>query len=190
METDHGYVASFIGSEACERLNELLLGTRLKNDVKRMSPKKQTSRIEAFHSLLNYFAPKLTIFSYEGMTCRLLLAGLHYNENSNRDPALTKSGEQLYAIDFPRAKHGDYTLREIQSQVTFGYVNDLMEQAIHSLEENRNLRQEISGLVNVPPPVSSTYRKPDLEEALRRQSSRFALEESATTTDILQAGPK
>ena len=58
------------GSEACERLCEVLTNTRLQNDVKKMSPKQQTSRLEAFHSLVNFFAPKLTVFSYEGMTCR------------------------------------------------------------------------------------------------------------------------
>lgn len=39
---------SLQGSEPCEKLSQLLSSTRLTNDLK-MSPKQQTSRIEAFH---------------------------------------------------------------------------------------------------------------------------------------------
>ncbi|KAJ8018039.1 hypothetical protein HOLleu_44188 [Holothuria leucospilota] len=162
------------GSEACESLCKVLTNTRLRNDVKKMSPKQQTSRLEAFHSLVNFFAPKLTVFSYEGMTCRMLLAAMHYNENSNRDAATTQSGEKLYSIDFPRAKGGDYTLREVQSPATFGYVNDLMEEATLAVQNSVNIRQQISGLQNIPEPVSASYPRPSLQEAVRRQSTRYA----------------
>lgn len=54
---------------------------------------------------------------------RLLLAAMHYNENSSRDAATTQTGEKLYSIDFPRAKGGDYTLREVQSPATFGKLS-------------------------------------------------------------------
>lgn len=53
----------------------------------------------------------------------MLLAAMHYNENSNRDAATTQSGEKLYSIDIPRAKGGDYTLIEVQSPATFGKLS-------------------------------------------------------------------
>lgn len=68
---------------------------------------------------------------------RLLLAAMHYNENSDRDPATTQTGERMYSIDFPRAKGGDYTLREVQSPATFGEYTLL--KYMKKPETNRNL---------------------------------------------------
>jgi len=43
---------------------------KLLQDVAKLSPLHQTSAIEAFHSLILHFAPKMTAFSYTGMLCR------------------------------------------------------------------------------------------------------------------------
>lgn len=58
------------GTKAFEKISEELTKTRLKNDVKKMSHIEQTSAIEAFHSVLLYWCPKMLAYSYAGMVCR------------------------------------------------------------------------------------------------------------------------
>ncbi|CAL4089388.1 unnamed protein product, partial [Meganyctiphanes norvegica] len=57
-------------SKAYDAFCELAQNKRLLNDVKKLSPGNQTSNIEAFHSLINQFAPKRLHFSYIGMLTR------------------------------------------------------------------------------------------------------------------------
>ena len=52
--------------------------------------------------------------------CRLLLAALHYNENSTRAQAVTKEGEKRYSVNFPKYKKGDYVVKKIKMAATFG----------------------------------------------------------------------
>lgn len=61
-----------------------------------------------------------------------------------------------------------------------------MEEAVQAVQNSVDLRQEIVGLQNVPEPVSSSFTRPSLQEALRRQSSRFA---HPGTSESEMAGP-
>ena len=68
------------GSKAAVLLEELCLNKRLLSDVSKLSGDEQTWNLEAFHSLLNQFAPKMFYFTPFGMDCRTKVAVLHYNE--------------------------------------------------------------------------------------------------------------
>lgn len=46
------------GTRAYDKLKEILMGTRIQQDIKKLSPDSQTSCLEGFHSLLNQFHPK------------------------------------------------------------------------------------------------------------------------------------
>ena len=69
MATDIYYFPT--GSNAAVKLEELLLKPQLLKDVSQLSPKYQTSTLEAKHSLDIQFAPKHAAFSYWGMYTRL-----------------------------------------------------------------------------------------------------------------------
>lgn len=92
----------------------------MQKDVPKLSPLHQTSQVEAFHCTINHFAPKLVSFSYHGMYCRLMIAALHFNENSSRPSATTKEGDLQYKISFPKFKHGDYSVRKKSVDLTYG----------------------------------------------------------------------
>ncbi len=49
-----------------------------------------------------------------------MLAALHFNENSERPQKLTKQGELVYTIAYPKAKYGEHTVRKILQDATYG----------------------------------------------------------------------
>ena len=54
----------------------------LLSDVSKLSGTHQTWNTEAFHSVLNNFAPKMYLVLPIGMKCRIKIASLHHNENA------------------------------------------------------------------------------------------------------------
>ena len=154
-------ILSHAGSTAAVKLEELLLNKQLMKDMAKLSPKYQTSTLEAKHSLDIQFVPKHTAFSYWGMytrcvllfmfslfpflcasvppslplfsiylsltllklffhiCSRLCLSALHYNENADRMQAVTVDGRPKYAIRFPKAKHGEHSVRTIKTEATY-----------------------------------------------------------------------
>ena len=75
MQTDYLRIDKYqrhitLGSTAEIKLEELLLNPTLLKDNSKMSPKYQTSTLEAKHSLDIHFVPKHIAFSYWGMYAR------------------------------------------------------------------------------------------------------------------------
>ena len=66
---------SLAGTKAYDELCTILTKPALLTDIKKLSPKYQTSSVEGYHSVITHFAPKLLSFSYEGWlagTCAIL----------------------------------------------------------------------------------------------------------------------
>jgi hypothetical protein len=61
---------NYIATEAAVKLEKIVANTMLKNDVKKLSPRVQTSSLESFHNVLLGWMPKNTGYSYIGMVAR------------------------------------------------------------------------------------------------------------------------
>ena len=59
-----------LASKVCEKLTDILLSKPLLKDIKMISPRYQTSSLEALHSLDIIFAPKHTAFAFLAMYAR------------------------------------------------------------------------------------------------------------------------
>uniref|UniRef100_A0A3P9ICA2 Uncharacterized protein n=1 Tax=Oryzias latipes TaxID=8090 RepID=A0A3P9ICA2_ORYLA len=144
------------------KLEKLATTTYLIRDLKQASNREQTSSLEAFHSLLNHYAPKMYAFSYEGQLCRGLLAVMHFNENSGRTQQSTRSGELQYAVSLPKWKKGGHTVRKVLEEPTFG--------KLYFFHFSINLYVDVR---DVPPPLSGEYQRPTKETAVSQFKSRY-----------------
>jgi hypothetical protein len=103
------------------------------------------------------------------MQCRLELAALHFNENSNCEQAVTKEGDEQYDVVFPKYKKGGYIVRKVVEKPTYGYIQELLRKAVELCE--REETEQSSSIL--PEPLSSGYDHPHKAEAIRRHKSRF-----------------
>ncbi len=59
-----------LDTKPCELLVEKIMDRRLAKDVMQLSPTSQTSSLEAYHSVILHFAPKMTCYSFLEMRSR------------------------------------------------------------------------------------------------------------------------
>ena len=52
--------------------------------------------------------------------CRLYLAALHFNENSDREQAVDKEGKPRFSVRFPKFKKGGYSVHKEMANPTYG----------------------------------------------------------------------
>ncbi|XP_064632509.1 uncharacterized protein LOC135490875 [Lineus longissimus] len=143
------------GSAASVKAGNIIDNAYFKPAVKKMSPGEQTSSIEAYHSLILHFAPKMTAFSFKGMLCRLLLSALHYNENGDREQATTKMVSNLH---------------QIQERWLLSYVDKLMVEVQRRCRENDFDFEDNN--IYIPPALCSSYDHPNKAEAVDSYNER------------------
>ena len=66
----HKHGSFYLGTAVHDRLVKELTKKTLVAGIRKASPLAQTSCLEGFHSVLNYFCPKMLAYSYAGMYCR------------------------------------------------------------------------------------------------------------------------
>lgn len=65
-----GLLFDYADTKPSEKFSSLVRNQNLCTDIKKLSTTYQTSRVEAFHSVIIHYAPKLVAFSYAGMKAR------------------------------------------------------------------------------------------------------------------------
>ncbi|KAK3732010.1 hypothetical protein QZH41_016888, partial [Actinostola sp. cb2023] len=114
------------GSEAYEKMFDALTNVQLTKAIKKASSVGQTSCLEAYHSVINHFAPKMLAYSYLGMFGRTILAALHFNYNVKREPKVDDNGRPKLEVRYPKFKYGEATVRERKTPQNFGELEYLI----------------------------------------------------------------
>ena len=114
---------------------------------------------------------------------------MHFNENANREQAITKTGEEQYGVIFPKYKKGGYIIRRVTVDPTYGkhsyllltprtrilslcavYIDDLIEETTYQCQ------QEVCRpvLPEVPEALCSIYERPVKADAVKQHKSRYS----------------
>ncbi|XP_076110383.1 uncharacterized protein LOC143079094 isoform X1 [Mytilus galloprovincialis] len=167
------------GSVPYKRLKDIVESRYLMVDVPKLSPVYQTYSLEVFHSLVNHFCPKSTHFFYPTMLARLSIAALHYNENSGRQQATTKTGEQRFSMCYPKAKKGtEAVVKPKKTAPTFVYVTLIKQAVVERRREEFKSYTSASDDVRVynnhhPDHMTSTFTPFRKNDLIQRHRSRF-----------------
>lgn len=166
------------GSMPAIKLESVATRHAFLKDVRQLSPQHQTFSLEAFHSLILHFAPKHTGFSYLGMHSRLLLAALHFNNNSTREVHRTSDGEVSYAVRYPRFRKGHWVVRPIKETPSYENAFALMEHLLETYAKSPRVLRESSAVLRscAPNSLTASFQKVPKEEAVRQflaKQSRF-----------------
>ncbi|XP_071358600.1 uncharacterized protein [Trachinotus anak] len=162
------------GSKSLYKVEKALLNKRVLTDVGKLSPHHQTSSLEAFHSLILGFAPKNVVFPFLGMLCRLYLAAMHLNENTDCPQATSASGKPVFKRKFPKFKKGESVIKPVKTVPTYSYTQELMEVLFEQVFPDPAPYAGMMHSIPIPALLSSQYDRPSMEEAVAGYLSRFS----------------
>ncbi|XP_056110656.1 uncharacterized protein LOC130088048 [Rhinichthys klamathensis goyatoka] len=161
------------GTEAFIKVEKALTNKRMLKAVEKMSPHRQASALEAFHSSISRFAPKNAVFPFLGMLCRLYLAAMHFNENAGRPQATSSTGELLYRLNLPKSKKGEFSIKPVKVDPTYDYVDGLMDLIFEKVFEDPGPYEAEVQKIPIPDDLSAQFEKPDKMEVIASYVSRF-----------------
>lgn len=149
------------GSKALGEVKKIVHSKLLLKDIGKLSPAEQTSSLESYHNIVNFFAPKSTHYFYNQMKARVCLAALHFNANSSRSQAM-KDGKGQYRVSFPKSRKGDPVAKEVKVKQNFDYIQELMEEVVVRREMFSSYGQAQRALIQeidpAPPSISGQRR--------------------------------
>ena len=165
------------GSKAHKELIAIASSKLLCRDIKKLSPAEQTSSLESYHKIVTFFAPKSVHYFFPEMQARILIAALHFNENSNRSQATSGCGDPCWAVSFPKSRRGEAVVKEVKVSITYNYVNMLLSQVFELRTANPSYTKAINARLRrndvTPLPIASAVVKTDKADLVRDHKKRF-----------------
>ena len=68
---------------------------------------------------------------------RLMLAALHFNENVNKEQAVTADGTPKWKVSYPKYKKGKEVVTKVTTKVTYGKLTFYLAFHFNSLTRHR-----------------------------------------------------
>jgi len=168
-----------VGSKPYKELEIIVKNKILCRDIKKLAHNGQTSSLESFHKIVTFFAPKTVHYFYSAMEARILIAVLHFNENSQRPQAVTQNNQLQWSVSFPKARKGQAVVKPVSVPATFHYVDKLINATIELRDAypTYNMAKTNAEILSAshPPSVASLCNQLDKENAvqLHKMKSRF-----------------
>ncbi|KAI4803999.1 hypothetical protein KUCAC02_025644, partial [Chaenocephalus aceratus] len=99
---------------------------------------------------------------------------LHFNENANRVQGVTKAGEAMYSIKYPKGRKGAAVLRRVLESPTYEYAQELLAEVVKECTDKENVEAEFAvEPVIVPPPLCAEFPHPEKSDFVKQHLSRF-----------------
>lgn len=147
------------GSKTHKELELIVNSKQLCKDIKQLAHLGQTSALQSFHKIVTFFAPKNFYYFYSAMEAQILLAALHFNENSpqNLDRRLLQNSVSCNGL----------CLFQWQEKVKQLLNRSLTIQPTFSTSfPHTNQHQKILAQTTAEPkPVAMSLSRPDKENA-------------------------
>ncbi|XP_076156980.1 uncharacterized protein LOC143140023 isoform X2 [Alosa pseudoharengus] len=162
-------------SPAYKALYEVVMNTRLLNDLNQMALFKHTGQLEVFHNSLLKYCPKRLHFAYPSMQARTMLAVMDHNENHNqpRQQATTETGRRRHNIVYQKQSK-QWIARPVYVDTTQKFRDELMEGVIQRRLDPSIKYRDPSSHVKVPRLAANIgLPKPRKEDVMKGHTLRF-----------------
>ncbi|XP_064643207.1 uncharacterized protein LOC135497330 [Lineus longissimus] len=109
----------------------------------------------------------------------LLLATLHFNENSNRKQRMGQDEQPQWSISYPKGRGGAAVAKEVKIESTYDYVQLILEDLLKRRDDlpsyklARDAKDKYQVTHPIPGPVCSKYDKQDKMKVVDETKTRF-----------------
>ena len=159
-----------------EELERILMNTRFRKSLPKLTRFQHTGALESFHSLILKYAPKRQHFAYAMQRCRLTIAAIHWNSNVKRAVKRDSEGNPVMDSLFSRGS-AKRVVRQRYEPVNTTFRQDLLSSICrHRItctddSAKETLRREIPAAARVSLGPEFCAEKKDL--LIMEHKSRF-----------------
>lgn len=165
-------------SAAFKALEDLVMSTKLKNDVPHLVLYCRTGAIETFHSSVLKYRSKRVHLRMNSMEARTKLAILSHNSNVGRSQAIVRRpskksddlGTKRTALEHPRSRK-KWIVRKLYEPVDHNYFFTIMRTIVNVAA--KNITPTWKSKADLFPENIASTEKPDKKYAVSMHMSRF-----------------